>query len=166
MYYRSKPYCKEIAVELWCAYYHASVVDQAERPKAWLEKSGFIVAMLALGTGVDFPGIVFVLHMGMPWCIINYTQESKRAGQRGEAVDLVVLLEEDDVERKATRDLGSINTWAMAAFIQARGYWRGTMSKYLDGRRVECADTEGAACNQCGEGLAEWQGRQLWAAWD
>lgn len=50
---------------------------------------------------MDFPGIVFVLHVSMPWGMINYAQESGQAGQGGEVVDLVVVVEEDKVERRA-----------------------------------------------------------------
>ena len=52
----------------------------------WLEKGGFIVATSALDTGVDYPGIVFVLHAGMPYGMIDYAQESGRAGRGGEEV--------------------------------------------------------------------------------
>jgi hypothetical protein len=160
IYCCSKEQCEEVAAELSCAYYHAGVVDRAERLKAWLERGGFIVATSALGTGVDFPGIVFVLHVGMPWAMIDFAQESGRAGRAGEAVDSVILVEEDEVERRAAKDPGSIDVWAMAAFIQAKGCRRGVMSKYLDGKEVDCADIEGAACDRCGEGLTEWQGSQ------
>jgi superfamily II DNA helicase RecQ len=30
------------------------------------------VATLALGTGVDFPRIVYTLHVGMLWSMIDY----------------------------------------------------------------------------------------------
>jgi superfamily II DNA helicase RecQ len=165
IYCCSKEQCEEIAAELDCAYYHAGVVDRAERLEVWLEKGGFIVATSALGTGVDFPGIVFVLHVGMPWAMIDFAQESGRAGRGGEAVDSVILVEEGEVERRAAKDSDSIDVWAMAAFINAKSCRRGVMSKYLDGKEVNCADIEGtAACDRCGEGLTEWQGSQSEAA--
>jgi superfamily II DNA helicase RecQ len=42
---------------------------------------------------VEFPGIVFILHVGMPWSMIDYAQESGRGGRAGERVDSVVLVE-------------------------------------------------------------------------
>ncbi|KAJ9654374.1 hypothetical protein H2201_009009, partial [Coniosporium apollinis] len=162
-----KEQCEDVAAELDCAYYHAGVVDRAERLEGWLERGGFIVATSALGTGVDFPGIVFVLHVGMPWAMIDFAQESGRAGRGGEAVDSVILVEEGEDERRAAKDGGSsIDVWAMAAFIQADSCRRGVMSRYLDGKEVVCTDLgEGAAaCDRCGEGLTEWQISQSEAA--
>lgn len=51
------------------------VVDRSERLEAWTGEGGLIVATSALGTGVDFPGIVFILHIGMPWSMMDYAQE-------------------------------------------------------------------------------------------
>jgi hypothetical protein len=36
-----------------------------------------MVAILALGAGVEFPGIVYVGHVGPPWSMIDYAQESE-----------------------------------------------------------------------------------------
>jgi hypothetical protein len=40
------------------AYYHAGDVNCAKQLEQWLADGGMIVARLALGTGVDFAGIV------------------------------------------------------------------------------------------------------------
>jgi superfamily II DNA helicase RecQ len=66
VYCKSKAQCELLATELGCAYYHADVVDRAERLQAWVEKGGMIVATSALGTEVDFAGIMYILHVGMP----------------------------------------------------------------------------------------------------
>jgi superfamily II DNA helicase RecQ len=60
---------------------------------------GFIVATSALGTGVDYPDIVYVLHVGVPYGMIDFAQESGRAGRGGEAVDSVIVAEEEEVGR-------------------------------------------------------------------
>lgn len=99
--------------------------------------------------------------------MINFAQESGRAGRGGEAVDSVILVEGGEDERRAAKDAGSsIDVWAMAAFIQADSCRRGVMSRYLDGKEVVCTDLgEGAAaCDRCGEGLTEWQISQSEAA--
>jgi superfamily II DNA helicase RecQ len=61
-----------MATQLGCAHYHAGSVDKADKLQAWVEKGGFIVATSALGTGVDHAGIVFVLHVGMPYGMIDF----------------------------------------------------------------------------------------------
>ena len=156
VYCSSKAQCERLARELDCGYYHAEDVDRADRLAEWAEGGGFIVATSALGTGVDFPGIVFILHMGMPWSMIDYAQESGRGGRAGEVVDSVILIEEGEVDYRLGKDTGAIDVAAMAQFIQARGCRRGVMSDYLDGNRVECGDIEAVRCDRCGEGRAEW----------
>jgi superfamily II DNA helicase RecQ len=160
VYYRTKAQCEDVARKLDCPYYHAGVVDREERLKRWLKRGGFIVATSALGTGVDFLGIVFVLHVGLPYGIINYAQKTGRAGRSKEAVDLVVLLEDGEVERRAKTEAVSVNKSAIAAFIITTEYRRGVISAYLDGKEATCADIDCAACDKYGEGLVDWRSSQ------
>jgi superfamily II DNA helicase RecQ len=76
------------------------VVDRAEKLQQWSESGGLIVATSVLRTGVDFPGIVFVLYVSMLWSMIDFAQESGRAGRSGELVDSIILVEENSVESK------------------------------------------------------------------
>lgn len=160
VYCRTKAQCEDIAGKLDCPYYHAGVVDREERLKRWLERGGFIVATSALGTGVDFPGIVFVLHVGLPYGMIDYAQETGRAGRGGETVDSVILLEDGEVERRAKTEAVSIDRSAMAAFVMTTECRRGVMSAYLDGKEATCAEIDCAACDRCGEGLVDWRSSQ------
>ena len=72
MYCLSKVQCKRIAEEVGCAYYYADVEERGERLQEWVEQGGLIVATSALGTGVDYAGIVYVLHVGMLWSMIDF----------------------------------------------------------------------------------------------
>ncbi|KAF1934618.1 P-loop containing nucleoside triphosphate hydrolase protein, partial [Clathrospora elynae] len=117
VYCHSKAQCEGIAKELGCGYYHAGVVDQADRLKQWLRDGGFIVATSALGTGVDFPGIVFILHVGMPWSMIDFAQETGRGGRAGERVDLVIVVEHGEVERTMEQKEEDLDVQAMGLFI-------------------------------------------------
>ena len=58
-----------------------------------------------------------MLYLGLPYRIINYAQESGRAGHKGEAVDLLVVLEKGKVKRRLKREGRSINRLAIAGFI-------------------------------------------------
>lgn len=124
--------------------------------KTWEEKGGFITATSALGTGVDFPGVVFVLHVGVRWSMIDYAQESGRGGRAGEVTDSVIIVEQGAVERRLANSNGSADVQAIGHFIQTSGRRRGAMSEYLDGNRVECGDVDSTGCDRCGEGAAEW----------
>ncbi|KAI1516665.1 RecQ family helicase [Pyrenophora tritici-repentis] len=161
VYCRSKQQCEELAEALRCACYHASDIERVERLKQWLLDGGLIVATSALGTGVDFPGIMYILHVGMPWSMIDYAQESGRGGRAGERVDAVVLVEKGEVERTIKQKSSDLDVQAIGMFIISSGCRRGLMSGYLDGRRVECNDLETAGCDRCGEGVRGWQDEQM-----
>ena len=154
VYSRSRAQCEEMAEELECAYYHAGAADNEERLQGWLEKGGLMVATSALGTGVDFPGIVFVVHIDLPYGMIDYAQESGRAGRAGEDVDSVIMIEEKRVERMSGTMRG-VDDSVMGQFVTTKECRRGVMSSYLDGEKIECGDGDGemAKCDRCGEGL-------------
>ena len=116
IYSNSKAQCEEMAAELECTYYHAEVIDRAERFREWVNEGGWIVATSALGTGVDFPGVVFVLHVGMPWSMIDFAQESRRGGRAGETVDAVIIVEEKQVQRRVRENSGSIDVCAQWSY--------------------------------------------------
>lgn len=164
IYCRAKAQCEELADALQCACYHAGVHDRAERLEQWIKQGGLIVATSALGTGVDIAGIVLVLHVGMPWSMIDYCQESGRAGRSGEVANSVIIVEQGEVERQLRRSGDSADVCAMSTFIQSDGCRRGCMSEYMDGKRIACNDIESAGCDRCGEGQAEWQQSQSEAA--
>jgi superfamily II DNA/RNA helicase len=171
VYCRSKAQCETIAGELGCSFYHADVLDRAERLEAWIAGGGFIVATSALGTGVDIGGIEFVLHVDAPWGMIDYAQESGRAGRSGELADSIILVEEhklggrrQDVVRVSGRAVASVkevDAKAIAAFLNAHGCRRAVMSCYLDGAETQCAE---AMCDLCGDNQAEWEDEQRQAA--
>lgn len=155
IYSRSRDQCERLARKLRCAYYHAGAADNEERLGAWLEYGGLIVATSALGTGVDFPGVVFTLHIDIPYGMIDFSQESGRAGRAGEDVDSVILVEEGKAERQAASGKGrSVDESIMRDFITTRGCRRRVMGLYLDNKEVECGqDASLARCDRCGEGV-------------
>ena len=109
-----------LAKELGCSHYHAAVIDKEERLEQWLAVSGIITAISALSTGVDYPGIVFVLHVGLPYGMIDFAQESGRAGRDGEEVDSLILVDEEEMERAGQKDC-MIDEEVMGCFMQASG---------------------------------------------
>jgi superfamily II DNA helicase RecQ len=155
VYSRSRDQCERLARGLKCAYYHAGAADNEERLKVWLERGGLIVATSALGTGVDSPGIVFTLHVDIPYGMIDFSQESGRAGRAGEDVDSVMMVEEGKAERQSAGGKGGgVDESIMRDFITTRGCRRRVMGLYLDNKEVECGhDASLAKCDRCGEGV-------------
>lgn len=156
VYCCAKQMCDDIAAELGCSAYHAAHLDRAETLEKWRRTGGLIVATSALGTGVDIPGIMVVIHVDRPWTMIDFAQESGRAGRGGEMVDSIILAENDRVEQQLSSGQLSIDATAVASMIVSRECRRLVMSEYLDGvgRGRRCTDLDdGARCDRCGEGL-------------
>lgn len=160
VYSLSRETCESLAAQLGCGHYHAGVVDRAEKLQSWLGRGGFITATSALGTGVDFRGIVFVLHVDLPWSMIDFAQESGRAGRDGEVVTSMILVPENVVEVKLQQGGIGLDRSAIAEFVTSRGCRRRTMSAYLDGEEMarSCGDLVNCAqCDRCNEGWTEFR---------
>lgn len=158
VYCLSRVQCEEMAATLDCAHYHAGEVDRAARLERWVQRGGLIVATSALGTGVDIRGIVFVLHIDIPWSMIDFAQESGRGGRAGEIVDSLILVTQGAAEIRLQRRHLSVEAEVMARFIQGATCRRYIMSEYLDGpvlARSCLDDPEWVRCDRCGEGEHE-----------
>ncbi len=73
---------ESLAAELHCPFYHANSDDKPELLQRWISQElSTIVATGAFGTGVNSLGVTDVVHMGKPWGIVEFGQESGRVGE-------------------------------------------------------------------------------------
>ena len=138
VYCRSKGQCEAVARAIGCDYFYAGNVDNTDALKKWKRKGGCIVATTALGTGVNYKGIIAVIHSGLPYGLIDFAQESGRAGRDGEEVDSLVLVEDGWEEREvAVREQYhegmSRECAAMEEFVKTGGCRREVLSRFFDG---------------------------------
>ena len=142
-----------------CRHYHSTSDGKDEVTEKWLKKGGFLTATGALGTGVDFPGVVYIVHVGIPYGLIDFAQESGRGGRNGEAVDSIILLDNREYQKLEKTDVAALTTdeFFMRQFIQGRECRRLALGQYLDGQASTCSELGGLQCDHCGEGLADWQ---------
>jgi superfamily II DNA helicase RecQ len=156
VYCKGKESTEAMAASLGCEYYHADAPDRPGALEQWMEEGGLICATSALGTGVDIPGVLFTLHVKMPWSMTDFAQESGRGGREGETVESVILVGHAEVEETAKRRWTDIDVQAMALFLTGSGCRRSLMSGYLDSKGVTCGEVEAVGCDRCGEGQAKW----------
>lgn len=153
VYCNGKASRERLTTALSCSYYHAEVPSRAEQLDRWLETGGLIVATSSLGTRLDSPEMVFILHVVIPWSMIDFAQESGRGGRGGERVESMILVEMGTVERRMKEEREKIDIQAMGLFLLGSGCRRDLMSSYLDRKRVSCRNIESAGCDRCREGL-------------
>ena len=55
-----------------CQHYHSTSDGKDEVTEEWLKKGGFLTATGALGTGVDFPGVIYIVHVRIPYRLIDF----------------------------------------------------------------------------------------------
>ena len=112
-----------------------------------------IVATLALGTGIDFLGIVFTLHVDIPYGMIDFAQESGQAGRAGEDVDSVVLIEEGKAERQLASGKAAVDESIMCEFVTTVGCRRQVIGLYLDNKETRCSNEASIVnCDRCSKG--------------
>ncbi|KEF50779.1 uncharacterized protein A1O9_13169 [Exophiala aquamarina CBS 119918] len=161
VYVRSRESCKALAVKLGCDYYHSGIADESERQatlQRWATGAGenrWIVATTGLGTGVDIPGIVAVVHMEQPYGLVDFVQQTGRGGrQAGEVVESVVVID----QRKAwigehRSDVEHLNHQAMEWFVESAGCRRVVLGMFMDvGLReagMDCEQLQAELCDRC-----------------
>jgi superfamily II DNA helicase RecQ len=162
-YCTSRDRTEEVGQILGCPFYHSLVDEKDAAVEKWLQQEGFIAATGALGTGGDYPGIVYVVHIGVPYGMIDFAQETGRGGRAGEDVDSIILLEDSEYQRLVQQDAAAltVDELAMQRFIQTRDCRRFAMSGYLDEDGQTCEEVGGRLCDCCGGGISDWTASQV-----
>jgi late competence protein required for DNA uptake (superfamily II DNA/RNA helicase) len=157
VYGQTKSQVQAISRELGCEAYHSEVVDRAgvmQRFQDGLYR--VIAATSALGMGIDIPDIRCVIHVGRPRTLLEYGQESGRAGRDGLASEAIIIHPEGWEDPDPW-----IHGVAEADFQLVQAYMGGRcrryiLDQYLDGtvdgytrERCQDRDMDELACDGC-----------------
>lgn len=93
IYVRNIALGEEVSQKMNIDFFHSRAVGKAQMYRKWLEsdKREVIVATNALGCGVDVSNIRCVIHLGSPRALIDFAQESGRAGRDGLPAKSILL---------------------------------------------------------------------------
>jgi len=83
---RSIKECEELhkSFQLSTIYHHKLTREErSKNSNTFKLSSNLMFSTSGFGTGINIPNIRFVLHFGHPYSLIQYTQESGRAGRDG-----------------------------------------------------------------------------------
>jgi superfamily II DNA helicase RecQ len=90
-------------------------------------------------------GLLQVVHVGEPYTLMDFSQESGRGGRNGESVESVVFvssMEPYDVHRDEYEEM-------MRRYITTRRCRMRVLSEYLDTTAVDCTELGGRPCDLC-----------------
>ncbi|OAL42731.1 P-loop containing nucleoside triphosphate hydrolase protein, partial [Pyrenochaeta sp. DS3sAY3a] len=111
VYSNSKPKVNALAERLDYRAYHADAVGKASMLADFMAgKQRVIVATSALGIGVDIPDVRCIVHIDWPFTMLEYAQESGRAGRDRLRSEAILIVQEgqqraDDGQTEAEKAL-------------------------------------------------------------
>jgi superfamily II DNA helicase RecQ len=155
IYGNSVPKVKKLAEQLGCnAYFHDAVGKASMLAEFMAGKQRVIVATSALGMGVDIPDIRCIIHIDWPWSILDYAQESGRAGRDGLRSEAIIIGQEGNpwtCNDKTEAEKPLVRLYIEGDSI-APSCRRRVLDEYLDGRegRQGCEEGE-ERCDVCRE---------------
>jgi superfamily II DNA helicase RecQ len=175
IYVRSYETGGVVSRALECPFYRARAESKGEVLQEWVQGSGgWIVATGALGTGINIEGIVYVVHVGRPYGLTSFVQQSGRGGRNGEVSESVIITRVENSSGRRRSEIMSeysveqVDEDAMTEFIQSRGCRRQVLGRYMDGESdgSSCSQTDSVFCDRCkmktrGMGKVEVQGEKM-----
>jgi len=107
-----------------------------------------LIATSALGAGLDYGAVRFVVHQGFAQRMIDFCQESGRAGRDGKAAESVVFFWKGfEKEVEWIKQEGKVE---MLEWVKMEGCRRKALSVYLHGFGEDCMCRRDAAlCDNC-----------------
>ena len=112
------------------------------------KKNSRIIATSSLGLGLDIPNARAIIHIGRPYTLYEYAQESGRAGRDRISSEAILLNTMNSIQlgRHLTRDEKFEN--AKIDEYMASRCRRYILSEYLDGLGLECQEYD-EKCDIC-----------------
>jgi superfamily II DNA/RNA helicase len=155
VYSNSVAKVKELAQQLGCHAYHHKAVGKASMLEEFARgKKRVIIATSALGIGVDIPDIRCIIHIDWPFTVLDYAQESGRAGRDGLRSEAVMIVQEGQ-QRAAEDKQAEVEQQLVRAYVEGMDETvtcrRAVLDGYLDRReeeRVGCEEGE-EKCDVC-----------------
>ncbi|KAI5465231.1 P-loop containing nucleoside triphosphate hydrolase protein [Mariannaea sp. PMI_226] len=148
----------ELADELDCPTYTGDQKSMSEEDreaaiKQWIGPTGspVIVATSALGVGFDYPYVRWVVHAGAPRRMMDFSQESGRAGRDGKRAESIVLLSAAWQPYAGGQQPSDLDEESMQLYLTQEHCSRAVMSQFLDKRPDWrwCMDGEDELCEVC-----------------
>lgn len=134
--------------------YHSksgSVEEKAQVLQRWRDGAPpYIVATSAFGMGIDHAAVRWVVHTGVPWDLINFTQEVGRVGRDGAGGRSIILVPPgwtSVLADSSGRPLGAAEA-AMQRYIRVSTCRVFELSTFLDGGGRPCTTTA-LLCDCC-----------------
>jgi superfamily II DNA helicase RecQ len=107
----------------------------------WISgKYKIIIATKAFGMGIDYPYISLIIHKGPSTSIIDYAQESGRAGRNGSPAECIIITSGAYNSKllQMFKDNNSHNIKECIEFIDTKLCRRAYLGSYLDGKGYDC----------------------------
>jgi superfamily II DNA or RNA helicase len=160
IYAHTIPHVQGMAQALGCeAYFGKQTTGHRTESLARFREtaSAVIVATSALGMGVDIPDIRCIIHIGRPRSLLEYAQESGRAGRDGEASEAIMIwpaaMEQAPgyASESSAEDDEQVESYLAAVVCRRR-----VLDRYLDGA------TDGYERDRCGDSNDDLPMHELW----
>jgi superfamily II DNA helicase RecQ len=135
LYVRTKEDATTLAELLCCSQYTSDIgtaKQKEELLRIWLASSDqpYIVAMSALSAGFDYAHVRLVVHVNKLLSLVDFAQESSRAGRDGkEAYSLVLLL---PTWKPQVAESTAVERRALHHYLLGQEYRRAYLSEHLD----------------------------------
>ena len=119
----------------------------------------------ALGTGIDIPGIIYIIHLGRPYGLTSFMQQAGRGGRAGEISDSIVILPSSSsgsgggdtrfpAPQAALASVYSVEAQdevALTEYLESTSCRRSILAQHFDeiSLDTDCRATDSILCDQC-----------------